>query len=121
MSKMTAPVMDVVRFQESDVIVASMRISGFSVTDNTDKNGTVTYKGVTYDYTNSSSLFTLLNSEGKMRIDATITNPTYGDANKTIGDLFEADFDKEQPYFGYARAEDGAYTWNDSQWTWSHQ
>lgn len=70
MSKMRVPEMDVVRFKESDVIVASgleastikLTLSGFA--DSVEGNGRITYKNTTYDWGSAVNLLFELGEVG---------------------------------------------------------
>ena len=75
MSKMVAPKMDVVRFQESDVIVASGVYKTFELTglgDNVANNAAIGYKGTSYaliDDKARSNFFTAFNLQNKTNIN----------------------------------------------------
>lgn len=67
MSKMRVPKMDVVRFKENDVIVASgaipsLTLSGFA--NITKNDGKMTYKGKKYNDSNYNDLITALTEDG---------------------------------------------------------
>ncbi len=64
MAKMRMAEMDVVRFNESDVIVASgvLKLSGFG--DSKANTGSFTYKGNTYAASEISSLKSVLSGDG---------------------------------------------------------
>ena len=65
MSKMRMPEMDVVRFQESDVIVASgmpQKITFTNFNDGAAGNGTVSYGGKTYGWKTSEGQSNILDS-----------------------------------------------------------
>lgn len=99
MSTMKRPEMEVVRFKEADIIVASGNIatlSGFS--DTSPDNGTVRYGNTTYDYTN---YHTSPYGGG----NAVFNN---GDWDESLDDLFA--YDAGRLYIGF----DGNYKYNES-------
>jgi len=108
MSKMRVPKMDVVRFKESDVIVASgglpnfIKVAGFN--DNISGNGTIEYNGVTYDKTNYSVLIDFLTAQTDYD-----SNVKYQSMSQTINKLF-ARHDGTNAG-GYV---DGTYVWDAS-------
>lgn len=111
MSKMTKPEMSVVRFQESDVIVASLYLMNFNNGESSD--ATATYKGVTYNYGNKEDLKKKLPNDSVM---SSITGEEH-----SIGDMFWSELNPESQY--NARTDDGWYVFNPTKgyWTWSHQ
>ena len=117
MSKMAKPTVDVVRFQESDVIVASGDVlKTFWFGDPGKNEGYLEYNGIELHREDNWS--EALN--GRVRIDSIrINNPegyNYGDANRTIGDLFIAEYTENEAIWGYAQIDNGTFTWNGSTW-----
>ena len=118
MSKMTKPTVDVVRFAASDVIVASGKtdvLKTFWFGDPGKNEGYLEYNGIRL---NSDTWSGALNGRG--RIDSIrINNPeghNYGDANRTISDLFIAEYTTDESIWGYAQIDNGTFTWNGSSW-----
>ena len=108
MSKMRVPKMDVVRFKENDVIVASgglpnfMKITGFN--DSTPGNGTIKYNGVTYNKSNYLDLINLLTDQPDY--DSYVK---YQGMSETIFKLF-----KRSDGTSAAGYVDGTYVWDAS-------
>lgn len=109
MSKMSKPEMDVVRFKENDIIVASggglpnfIKITGFN--DTIADNGTVEYNGVIYNKSTYSDLIDCL-------IDNTPfdENVNYQGMAQSITRLFRKNDGTTAAGFG-----DGTYTWDAS-------
>lgn len=120
MSKMVAPEMDVVRFRESDVIVASMGVmtlSGFN--NDVGSDGNINYKGTNYSIANGNaySLSALLGAD-KTHVQATVS-PDRDPSLNTFDNLFEADFDSgDSSSFGFVKAENGSYYWSEGYSMW---
>ena len=115
MSKMTKPTVDVVRFTESDVIVASdiLHLSGYN--DQKYPNGVMTFRGINYSTNdrlgeNPSGLYSILSSEFGQSIETTYADPGY---DSSIGNLFECDTGST---VYQVNAADGNYFWNGSMW-----
>ncbi len=108
MSKMVTPEMDVVRFRESDVIVASgvLRFTNFN--DTVRANGQVSYNGHTYDTSKYPALVTdFLNAlGGKDYIVSTTTGIREG-----VDNLLSYEYNKEESV-----TADGDYIWNGLSW-----
>ena len=108
MSKMRVPKMDVVRFKESDVIVASgglpnfIKVTGFN--DNISGNGTVEYNGVIYNKSNYTDLIDFLADQTDY--DSYVK---YQDMSQTINKLFRKSDGTNAG--GYV---DGTYVWDAS-------
>ncbi len=117
MSKMVMPEMNVVRFQESDVIVASSNVlylSGFN--DTTHYNGVMTFNGITAQYNNESGntlgeLGTAINNAG---FGNHIQAKTTDNMDNILEHLIEFDWSENSEF--KVTAEDGGYTWNGSMW-----
>ena len=86
--KMTTPEMNVVRFKENDIIVASgdtLRLSKLG--DGQAKNGIVNYKNQTFTLTDQNAVYAVLaalNAEGHS-IDTLVDNGSY---NASVRSLF---------------------------------
>ena len=109
MNKMNRPEMDVVRFIESDVIVAStgvLRISNFA--DYDSGNGMMNYKGVDYTYNNYSALGQALNR--KTTIQTTESGYEY-----SYSTIFINEHEGGQVMEGVQTA-DGDYYWRNGAW-----
>ncbi len=108
MSKMVTPYVDVVRFRESDVIVASgvLRFTNFS--DTVRANGQVSYNGHTYDTSKYPALVTdfLATLGGKDYIVSTTTGIREG-----VDNLLSYEYNKEEKV-----TADGDYYWDGSVW-----
>ena len=113
MSKMVAPKMDVVRFRESDVIVASgvLRFTNFS--DTVRANGQVSYNGHTYDTSNyPTRVDAFINALGnKAYIVPTTTGISEG-----VDNLLSYEYNREESV-----TADGDYYWDGSVWRYKAQ
>ena len=117
MSKMTKPTVGVVRFTESDVIVASdiLHLTGYNDNYLKTGNGVMTFRGIDYSTNDElgvypTDLYTILSSEFGQSIETTHADPGYP---SSIGNLFECD----QGSTSYqVMAADGNYVWNGSMW-----
>ena len=103
MSKMTMPTVDVVRFQESDVIVASILTIGDHSNAKT-MDGWYIYDKVKYFTENEGDHVDLSNALGD-RLDVRLTN---GDI-VNIEDVFYRERNNEGPI-----TNDGNYYWNSN-------
>ena len=117
MSKMTKPTVDVVRFTESDVIVASdiLHLTGYNDNYEKTRNGVMTFRGIDYSTNddlgmNPSDFYSILSSEFGQSIETTYAEPGY---DSSIGNLFECD---EGSTAYQVMAADGNYVWNGSMW-----
>ena len=111
MSKMRVPKMDVVRFKENDVIVASGAIPSLTLFNfaNTIKNdGKMTYKGTSYNSTNYNDLITALKVDGYP--DWIGENGSSFSWFMSISGLFKQD--KKGNDRGFP---DGTYIWNSDE------
>ena len=111
MSKMRVPEMDVVRFKENDVIVESGAILGLTLYGfaNTTKNdGTMTYKGTTYDGSNYNDLISAL--KGDEYSDWIGENGSSFSWFLSISSLFTRDKNGNDRGF-----PDGTYIWNSDE------
>ena len=125
MSKMTKPEVDVVKFHESDVIVASvdvLRVSGFG-TDGQTRNGIMSFNRQEAKYDKKTGEvfprdFYDFVTDGR---GAAIKSPTFGET--TLDNLFEADWSSEDltPTYDLAHADDGRYLWNGSTSMWEYR
>ena len=120
---MTKPTVGVVRFQESDVIVASLRVSGFTKADGI-RNGTMTFNGVTADYGHygsgtPTSFIALITSAGcGTRMNSITYSTDYtGTPTYRLEDLFEADWSENEDG-NFAFAANGTYHWDAAENTW---
>ena len=108
MSKMVTPYVDVVRFRESDVIVASgvLRFTNFN--DTVRANGQVSYNGHTYDTSKyPTRVNDFLNAlGGKDYIVSTTTGIREG-----VDNLLSYEYNKEESV-----TADGDYYWDGSVW-----
>lgn len=122
MSKMRMPEMDAVRFQESDVIVASNVLNLKFYSNKVAGDGEITYKGTTY-YTKDgeasfSALFDALGGrETGAKTNLTITSTGVDHA---IEDVFYFESGEEQ-YHTQVITNDGDYIWNGSSWRYRGQ
>ena len=117
MSKMNTPKMDVVRFKEADVVVASgaavpqsMTVTGWK--DGTKGNMIMNYGGQEFGYSNKSDLISLLTQNGQTQNVRTTTGGDY-----TINTLFNY----ENKTDNYSHTLTGL-TWDATNSRWnSHQ
>ena len=114
MSKMTIPVMDVVRFNESDVIVASGaagQLRAIKFDNSSERDGRITYNNNTYHYEIRSTLYEELGDK------------TYIMAKSGNKESLEALFNSDQNLSITPRilVDDGWYSWNDTLGAWTHQ
>ena len=125
MTKMNMPEITVVRFDESDVIVASssglnvLHVSGFTKTDGIN-NGSMTFNNSSVSYVDGQSgtptdfINVIKNAGCGTHMDSiTYADDYTGGRIHDIEDLFEADWGSGN---NYAFAADGDYTWNGSTW-----
>ena len=119
MSKMTMPRVEVVRFQESDVIVASgdiLKLSGFA--DGAPQTATMTFRGTPYTNEGADNSASAGNA-----LNAALTRAGYGnivDATRvsensldgSVQNLFESDFGGDN----LLHAADGDYHWDGFMW-----
>ena len=111
MSKMRVPEMDVVRFKENDVIVASGAILGLTLygfANTIKKDGLMTYKGTSYNSSNYNDLITALT--GDEYLDC------IGENGSSISWLFTQDKNGKDKGF-----PDGTYIWNSDEETFLKQ
>lgn len=110
MSKMRVPEISVVRFTESDVIVASdpLQIVNLQKGDGSG-NGAMTYRGSTYTYDNYGSLITLLDGRDEIYSDTDNTN-------YSVTNLFETDSNPSTQY--NIGTPDGTYYYNGMVGRW---
>lgn len=112
MSKMRVPKMEVVRFKESDVIVASGALASLTLLGfaNTRKNdGTMTYKGMIYDGDNYSDLISVLTGDGY--------SDYIGENYQSVSGLFIMDSKGKSNGI----TSDGTYIWNSGEETFLKQ
>ena len=116
MTKMASAKMDVVRFDESDVICGSspvnfMTVSGMGNDDQND--GTITYKGTDYSINNLSGFYTQFNHSNHTNIDDDssiyIWPDEYLQSATTLGQL-----PTWETGSGDTDKVNGAYVWRDS-------
>lgn len=121
MSKMTMPTVDVVRFQESDVIVASgvkpegpaMYIYGF--VSEGPKDGSIAWDGETYfGYNDYSGLISSLKDGG---YGTTVLGNPDGWTN-SINRMFE--LNQSADTFNQVATTTGNYYWNSSTNRWEY-
>lgn len=108
MSKMRVPEMDVVRFKENDVIVASGGLPNFFIVtgfnDSIPGNGIIKYNGVIYNKSNYTDLIDFLADQTDY--DSYVK---YQDMSQTIYRLF-----KRSDGTSAAGYVDGTYVWDAS-------
>lgn len=117
MSKIIKPEMSVVRFKEADVIVASgtavpqtMSASGWG--DGINRNFSVNYGGVDYDYTGATTLIDLLTQNGQ-----TQNVHTTSGSDTTLGNIYRKDYKDDD-----STQSLGGFTWDSANNRWnSHQ
>ena len=113
MTRMSAPGMEVVRFKEADVIVASgatMTLSGFA--DTTAKNGVIsTSTGFTYMNDGSmtrNALYSELSAIFGVTVDGYTGMNRPGSTDSNIATVLNADDS------GSTKNYNGTYTWDNS-------
>ena len=118
MNKMTKPEMDVVRFQESDVIVASLYLGG--VQDKAHNNGYALWNGTKYGAggENIFDLYPLIpgGNSGLINLaEGSVASIT------TIDNVFE--YDQSEGMENVYTANDGFYNYDvaTNTWLFSHQ
>ena len=116
MSKMVRPEMSVVRFKEADVIVTSgavpqsMTASGWG--DGTNRNFSVNYGGVDYDYHNAETLMDLLTQNGQNNKVRTTSG-----ADTTLSYFYRHDYNGDD-----STSKLGGFDWDSINNRWnSHQ
>lgn len=112
MSKMRVPKMDVVRFKENDVIVASGAIPSltlFGFANIIEKDGLMTYKGTSYNSSNYNDLITALTGDGYLNC--------IGEDYQSISGLFT----KDSKGRSNTITPDGTYIWNSDEETFLKQ
>ena len=118
MSKMTMPRVDVVRFQESDVIVASTLILT-NYSDNKTSagigNGSITYRGNTYSTTGGDPVFSQLDAALGGRNMVTMTS---SEKSINIESVFYFEVSNDPQYYQQVETNDGIYVWDGSSWVW---
>lgn len=118
--KMETPKMDVVRFEEADVIVASptpiftTKVGGFN--NETAGDGNIQYKGVTY--TDAASLNSALAEDGlsgyyQLYVPGEQTHTLYA-----TQDMFLLDSKAEPGYEHSILIADGDYDWNGNHFVY---
>ena len=118
MSKMTKPTVGVVRFQESDVIVASTLILT-NYSDNKTSagvgNGSITYGGNTYFTTGGDPVFSQLTAAlgDKNKVTMTSSNESIN-----IESVFYFENNDNSQYYRQVETNDGIYGWDGSSWVW---
>lgn len=113
MNKMTKPEMDVVRFQESDVIVASTIYLG-NYNDTFVGNGFIRYKGVDYNTNGGDTVYQNLKTALGGKESFVLKNGEYH---------VESVYYFENAVDSYSQVEGsgGTYRWSGSSWIFSHQ
>lgn len=124
MSKMTMPTVEVVRFQESDVIVASggvtplsppLNISGFTNTEGSG-DGLMKWNDVTYNYEGRAELASILCSlYGSSGGDTVLV--TSSGSTENIGYMFSTN---HSDAWRTVETSTGNYYWNPSAGRWEY-
>lgn len=111
MKTMRAPKMDVVRFTESDVIVASSIRSGvFGFNNETAGDAYITYNNIRY--TDAESLRTVLEADG-YRAEYKLYVPNHATRSYIdAADMFTVDIAYEENYETSILIPDGDYIWD---------
>ena len=118
MSKMRMPRVEVVRFQESDVIVASTLILTNYIDNKTSAgvgNGSITYRGNTYNTTGGDTVFSQLDAALGGRNMVTMTE---SGESINIESVFYFENNTKPEYYEQVITNDGIYGWNGSSWVW---
>ena len=110
---MKTPEMEVVRFNESDVIVASGNVvaSVYGFNDEVAKNAGVKWRGIDYKTTNANGARDLLSALGQDGIPSSVTFSS-GHGSFTVSEMFdddtmEVDDERSIPLFN------GTYTYRN--------
>ncbi len=123
MTKMKMPELNIVRFNESDVIVASggvpmgpLGIYGFT----TQETGRMTYNDIDYTNSNKADLIAALGS-GYTTVYANARHNSEGDLPAQDRDISNMFFNNQgSSTFSDVATSDGAYYWNSSNHRWEY-
>ena len=123
MTKMKMPELNIVRFNESDVIVASggvpmgpLGINGFT----TPGTGMMTYNDIDYTNSNKADLIAALGS-GYTTVYANARHNSEGNLPAQDRDISNMFFNNQgSSTFSDVATSDGAYYWNSSNHRWEY-